>query len=90
MEHLNMPSLIVPPTHVGTTIPCELITATQFAELLNVSERTLYRLKSTNSLPEPIHLGGSVRWRLAEIRRWIEKGCPVPRDLPLTQEGKTS
>ncbi len=57
-------------------IECELINANQFAELLNISERTLYRLKSTEQLPEPIQLGGSVRWRLAEIRRWIEKGCP--------------
>lgn len=57
-------------------IECELINANRFAELLNISERTLYRLKRTEQLPEPIQLGGSVRWRLTEIRRWIEKGCP--------------
>jgi prophage regulatory protein len=57
-------------------IECELINANQFAELLNISERTLYRLKSTDQLPEPIRLGGSVRWRLSEIRGWIDKGCP--------------
>ena len=57
---------------------CELITANQLADLLNISERTLYRLKSTGVIPKPISLGGSVRWRLAEIRTWIEQGCPKP------------
>ncbi len=54
----------------------ELITAVQFAQLLNVSERTLYRLKSTGKLPNPIVLGGLVRWRVAEVHRWIDQGCP--------------
>ena len=59
-------------------IPCELITAVQLADLLSISERTLYRLKSTGQLPKPISLGGSVRWRLTEVRCWIAEGCPKP------------
>jgi excisionase family DNA binding protein len=54
----------------------ELITANEFAELLSVSEGTLYRLKSVGRLPPSIALGGSVRWRLAEVRDWIARGCP--------------
>ena len=61
--------------------PLELITAIQFAKLLSISERTLYRLKSTGQLPVPIVLGGSVRWRLTEVRDWIANGCPVPSVL---------
>ena len=57
--------------------PIELINANQFAKLLSISERTLYRLKSTGQLPAPIVLGGSVRWRLKEIRVWIDEGCPT-------------
>ena len=56
----------------------ELISASQLADLLSVSERTLYRLKSIGQLPLPIVLGGSVRWRLTEIREWIAQGCPKP------------
>ena len=56
----------------------ELISASQLADLLSVSERTLYRLKSVGRLPVPIVLGGSVRWRLTEIREWINQGCPKP------------
>ncbi len=61
-----------------TSIPCELINANQLADLLSISERTLYRLKSTGQLPKPISLGGSVRWRLTDIRVWIAAGCPKP------------
>lgn len=60
----------------GGSPAAELINAKEFARILAVSERTLYRLKSTGELPEPINLGGSVRWRLAEIKRWISEGCP--------------
>ena len=58
--------------------PSELVSATELAELLSISERSLYRLKSTNQLPEPIKLGGCVRWRLTEIQKWIAQGCPRP------------
>lgn len=61
-----------------SAIAAELINGKQLAALLAVSERTLYRLKSTGELPAPVVLGGSVRWRLAEIRGWIAKGCPRP------------
>jgi excisionase family DNA binding protein len=64
------------PTTARHSLQSELITAIQFAQLLNVSERTLYRLKSSGRLPKPIELGGLVRWRLTEIHRWIDQGCP--------------
>ncbi len=67
--------------HAGGRAPsvsAELVNARELAKLLSVSERTLYRLKSTGELPPPILLGGSVRWRLDEIRQWISKGCPRP------------
>lgn len=60
------------------SLEAELINAQALAKLLSISERTLYRLKSTGELPRPVVLGGSVRWRLDEIRRWISQGCPKP------------
>ena len=63
---------------IKSTMPYELITANQLAKLLSISERTLYRLKSTGQLPALIVLGGSVRWRLTEVRDWIANGCPTP------------
>ena len=66
---------------IKSTMPYELITANQLAKLLSISERTLYRLKSTGQLPAPIVLGGSVRWRLTEVRDWIANGCPTPPEF---------
>ena len=56
-----------------------LIAAEEFAHLLQISTRTLWRLRSAGELPQPVRFGGTVRWRLEEIRKWIAEGCPLPR-----------
>ena len=67
-------------TH-GDMVAAELVNARELARLLAISERTLYRLKSMGELPSAVILGGSVRWRLTEVREWIAKGCPsTPQD----------
>lgn len=54
----------------------QLITAEELAKLMQVSERTLWRLLSGGKLPKPVRIGRSTRWRLAEVNDWIERGCP--------------
>ena len=54
-----------------------LLSAEQLARLLQVSKRTLWRLRSAGRLPEPLVLGCSVRWRAAEIESWVLAGCPT-------------
>jgi prophage regulatory protein len=56
-----------------------LISAADFAQLLQVSTRTLWRQLSAGQIPPPVRFGGTVRWRLEEIRKWIAEGCPLPR-----------
>jgi excisionase family DNA binding protein len=55
-----------------------LISAEELARLMRVSERTLWRLLSAGKVPQPVRIGRSTRWRYAEVREWIEKGCPGP------------
>jgi prophage regulatory protein len=55
-----------------------LVSAEELATMLRVSERTVWRLLSAHKIPRPLHIGGSVRWRLAEVSKWIESGCPNP------------
>ena len=55
-----------------------LVSASELAELLQVSTRTLWRLRSNGKLIAPIKLGGSTRWRLEEVQQWIAQGCPAP------------
>lgn len=56
-----------------------LVTATEVAKMLNVSVRTLWRLRSAKQLPTPVRLGSAVRWRFEEIRDWITAGCPASK-----------
>jgi excisionase family DNA binding protein len=56
-----------------------LMTVGEVAELLRVSTRMIYRLKDAGRMPQPLKLGGSVRWRRAELMAWIAEGCPVWR-----------
>jgi excisionase family DNA binding protein len=56
-----------------------LIAADELARLMQISRRTLWRLRSAGELPEPVRLGGTVRWRLEEVRDWVAMGCPRPQ-----------
>ena len=53
-----------------------LINAEQVANILNISERTLWRLVSGGKVPQPVRIGRSARWRVQDIYDWIESGCP--------------
>jgi prophage regulatory protein len=70
----HSPAALRPPLADGTT---PLIPAEELATMLGVSKRTIWRLLSGKQLPEPVRIGGSVRWRRDQIDRWIEQGCPV-------------
>lgn len=60
------------------------ITAKQFAVMLQVSKRTLCRLRSTGKIPRPMRLGGIVRWKLDDIVQWMTAGCPCDVKNPST------
>ena len=58
---------------------CLLIDVKTTAKLLNVSERTVYRLVDQQAAPAPVRLGTLLRWRLTELIEWIDNGCPSRR-----------
>ena len=54
-----------------------LFTVQDLAVRLSVSERVLWRMRSSGKLPEPIELGPKlIRWGRSEILDWIAVGCP--------------
>ena len=61
------------------TPPPGLLSAESLASLLQVSVRTVWRLRSSGRLPRPVRIGGSIRWRAEDVRQWIAQGCPVIR-----------
>lgn len=55
---------------------CELISVKKLAVMLELSERSLWRMNDSGKLPSPLHIGNrSVRWRVKDIKKWISEGC---------------
>lgn len=54
----------------------ELLTVRDLSAELKVSSRQCWKLLSSGRLPLPVRLGRSVRWRSADIARFVELGCP--------------
>jgi prophage regulatory protein len=54
-----------------------LLTVKEVAEMLGLSERTVYRLADMGKMPRPVKIGAAVRWRRTELDTWIEDGCPT-------------
>lgn len=53
----------------------DLMNAKQVARMLACSERTVWRLRSSGDIPEPVHFGGLTRWTRVSLTEWIESGC---------------
>lgn len=52
-----------------------LLKADEVAQMLSISTRTLWRLVSVKKFPAPVRVGGSTRWRAADVEAWIGGGC---------------
>lgn len=54
-----------------------LVDAQQLAQLLSLGLRTIRAMDAAGKLPAPIRLSpGCVRWRTADVREWVQAGCP--------------
>jgi predicted DNA-binding transcriptional regulator AlpA len=62
--------------------PLVMIDVHRFADMLGVSTRHIRRLVDAGKCPQPVRLGGCVRWPLAVIETWIADGCPNCRKRP--------
>ena len=62
-----------------TTEPADsdrLLRVGDVAVRLGISIRQVWKLLACGRLPAPLHLGRAVRWRAADISRFIALGCP--------------
>jgi predicted DNA-binding transcriptional regulator AlpA len=53
-----------------------LIDIRQLSALLRRSVASLERDQAAGRLPAPVYVGGSRRWRRAEVEEWVKAGCP--------------
>ena len=65
----------------------QLLSAKELAGKLLLSARTVWRLRSAHKLPKPVCVGGSIRWRLSDIQRWLRLDCPDQRTFDATRGG---
>src|SRR5579884_1877464 len=58
--------------------PPLLLTAADLAELLQVSEATIWRLRAKGLLPRPLDALGKqlLRWDAEDFRAWVRDGMP--------------
>jgi prophage regulatory protein len=53
----------------------------QVAERFSVSRTTIWRWIRTSNFPKPVKLGGSTRWRLADLEAWEKTLDQLPGEL---------
>jgi excisionase family DNA binding protein len=56
--------------------PGGLVGIDEVSHLLQCSPRHVRRLAEAGQMPQPLRVGGLVRWRRSEIEDWISAGCP--------------
>lgn len=52
------------------------------------SEASWWRDHAAKRIPAPVKLGGRTLWRVEELRRWVEAGCPGRQTWEALQAGK--
>jgi excisionase family DNA binding protein len=68
-------------TDTLSTLRAKLVDVQGVAELLDCSARHVTRLSDAGKMPQPVRLGGLVRWSAAAIDEWIAAGCPPIRHV---------
>lgn len=53
-----------------------LLDTEEMAEFLGIPAKAVQQMTWTKRLPLPFRLGGTVRWNVIELLRWVEAGCP--------------
>ncbi|KPJ65379.1 MAG: hypothetical protein AMJ43_10860 [Coxiella sp. DG_40] len=71
-----------------TTQTYQTLTATakDAAKICRLSKRSWFRLNSCGKVPAPVKIGGSVRWRLSDIKLWLEWNCPDRKTFEAMQQ----
>ncbi len=69
------------PASQAATVAPLLIDRRELARLLSVGVATLDRMRAAGRIPPPLTLSpGCVRWRLDEVRAWLDAGAPTAKE----------
>ncbi len=68
---------------------CQLLTAQAVGVRLSLSKRAVFRMRSAGLICAPVKVGvGAIRWRLSDIEKWIELGCPSKQEFEVMQQAR--
>lgn len=65
-----------------------LISADVAGPLCGRSEASWWREHAAGRIPAPVKLGGRTLWRVQELRRWVEAGCPDRRTWEIREKSR--
>lgn len=68
-------------TNKNTNQTCQLLSAKALSKILATSVRSIWRYRSAQALPEPVKVGGAIRWRQSDIEKWVHMGCPNRKEF---------
>ena len=55
----------------------ELLTAREVAQILRVSERSVWRFVADKKLTAPLHVGGAARWQRGDLEVWLKDAAKI-------------
>lgn len=71
-----------PPDSKMDNDKAELLDAKAVGQILRVTRRHVYRLMNKKQIPQPLRVGGVLRWRRIELQEWLSAGAPRPTGTP--------
>lgn len=67
----------------------KLLTAQAVGEMLSLSKRQIFRMKSAGLICPCVKVGqGAIRWRQSDIEQWIALGCPSKSEFEARREAE--
>jgi len=57
-----------------------LVSIKVVAKILGLSEQSVRRHDKQGKIPSSLIIGGSRKWAIGDLRRWIRVGCPPRED----------
>jgi excisionase family DNA binding protein len=67
----------------------KLLTAQTVGEMLSLSKRQIFRMKSAGLICPSVRVGrGAIRFRRSDIEKWIAMGCPDRNEFEARREAR--
>jgi prophage regulatory protein len=72
----NLLRLTPAPEDLPDPVGVLLVPANVAGPMCGRSEASWWRDHAAGRVPAPVKLGGRTLWRVEELRRWVDAGCP--------------